>query len=326
MQLLQSKKVTLPIIYLIENNIQLMRLPLGIPFIRGKKKDYDRIVRILEFEVLLKSAKATGLPFNWKKILKENGYNDDFCKTVANSTKILGQELDEYNTIHLGEFVEDISYVVDIEYIKNLKLLPTWFSDIEEAVKINILNTITYNPNLYNKKLDLVSGGIDLTSPEKNLIIIDISGSIPKSISKAMLLLSKTMSTNFYADLLITGSKSTIYDYNEVDNLDIETIYKENGMDNDQVWFKRLLRTYRKYNTVIVFGDNHSPSMQWKNEFNKKGEVKNISVEEGKELCKWDVKNIYSFHTTSNSSLAGYADWFNTTDITYMKDWVTYLN
>jgi hypothetical protein len=326
MKLLQSKRITLPIIYLIENAEQLAQLPLGIPFIRGKKREYDRIVRILEFEVLLKSAKATGLPFNWKKILQDNDFKEDYYQTKASSAKILDKELDEYNSVGLHSFVEDISYVVDIEYIKNLKLLPTWFADIEEAVKINILNTITYNPNLYNKKLDLVSGGIDLSSPEKNLIIIDISGSIPKSISKAILLLSKTMSTNFYADLLITGSKSTIYEYNEVDNLDVTTIYNENGEDNDQVYFKKLVKQYRKYNTVIVFGDDHSPSMTWFNEFNQKKKVKKMTDDEGKELCKWDIKNIYSFHTTSETKLAGYADWFNTKDITYMKNWVTYLN
>lgn len=168
-----------------------------------------------------------------------------------------------------------------------------------------------------------MTGGVDLTTPEKNLIIIDISGSIPKSISNSMLLLSKTMSTSFYADLLITGSKSTIYSYDTVDSLDIDFIYKENGIDNDQKVFMGLLKEYKKYDTVIVFGDNHSPLQSWRNEYNKKTE--NLDLEEAKNLCKWDVKRVYSFHTTSNCDLAGYGVCFNTTDVVNMKNWVKYL-
>jgi len=183
-----------------------------------------------------------------------------------------------------------------------------------------------YNPNLYNKKLDLVVGGIDLSTPDKNLIIIDISGSIPKSISEAILLLSKTMATQFYADLLITGSKSTLYDYTEMDKIDVKKVYRENGTDNDQTYFKNLLAEHNKYNTVICFGDNHSPCMAWSNIYNRKNS--SITRAEGKKLNKWEVQNIYSFHTTSNTILSGYCDWFDVSEdrITYMENWVKYLD
>jgi len=202
-------------------------------------------------------------------------------------------------------------------------VIPTWFGDIEEAVKENILNSITYNPNLYNKKLDLCAGAVDLTTPEKNLIIIDISGSIPRSISEAVLLLSKTMSTQFFADLIITGSKSTLYDYSEVDALDVKKVYEENGMDNDQVYFRDIVKQYRKYNTVIIFGDNHSPCMSWRNTYNLK--TKDILPKDGQEICKFEVKTIYSFHTTSNKRLAGYGDWFSPSKVVHQENWVSYL-
>ena len=155
------------------------------------------------------------------------------------------------------------------------------------------------------------------------ILVIDISGSIPESISKAILLLSKTMSSLFYSDLLITGSKSTLYDYSAVESLDVKTVYRENGKDNDQTYFKNLVSEYRKYNTVIVFGDNHSPSMSWHNTYNKGGYIER---KDGKKINKWEVKKIISFHTTSSTTLAGYADWFETENIEYKENWVRTLN
>lgn len=49
MELLQSKKFSLPIVYLIENDAELATIPKGIPFIKGNKKDYNNYVKLLEF-------------------------------------------------------------------------------------------------------------------------------------------------------------------------------------------------------------------------------------------------------------------------------------
>lgn len=93
---------------------------------------------------------------------------------------------------------------------------------------------------MYNKKLDGMYGEIDLVS-NRNLIIIDISGSIPKAISSTILVLCKNLAENFYADILITGSKSTLYYYENLHELILKPFYKENGIDNDQVWFRKLV-------------------------------------------------------------------------------------
>jgi hypothetical protein len=168
-------------------------------------------------------------------------------------------------------------------------------------------------------------GSLDLVSPDKNLIIIDISGSIPKAVSTTCLALSKSLAETFYADLLITGSKSTLYAYENLYELDVTTIYDENEMDNDQVWFKKLLTSdIKNYKTAIVFGDNHHPGFKWSNTYNV-GTIP-ISDEDGKKMCKWKVDKIISFHTTSHNQIAGYARWFDTKDVEYIKDWVKYLN
>lgn len=333
MKLIQSKKMSLPTVYLVESDEDFKVIPLGVPFIRGSLKDYDSIVMLLEFDILLKQAKASGLPFNWQHILEKNGYKDIYFHGKAHSFFEKGIEKDEYEgetvdsekSISIDTITREASYQVNIELLKELKVIPSWFSKtIEENIRVNILNSLTFNPNLYNKKLGLPTGDIEMTSPERNLIINDISGSIPRSVSNSILLLSKTMCEQFYADLLITGSKSTLYDYTEVGNLNVSEIYDENGMDNDQVWFKKLVSEDRKYNNAIVFGDNHSPSMKWTNEFNRGTSF--ISREKGKEICKWKINKIFSFHVTSNVTLAGYADWFDTENIEFMENWVEDLN
>lgn len=330
MKLIQSKRFSLPIIYLVENERELMELPIGIPFIRGSNKNYEGYVKLLEWEILLKSALKSGLPFKWEKILRENGYTNLYT-TIAHSEQCVyiteDQTLEMDGTLDLvgssstiAEFIEDISYQVDIEVLKNLKVIPTWFSEkIEDAIKSNILNSITWNPGFYNKKLGDVSGAISLSKQDKNLIIIDISASIPKSIAKACLLLSKTMATQFYADLLITGARSGLFDYSEVDGLDVDQIYTDYGQNNECKDFRTIVSESRTYDNVIIFGDNHTPLDSW-------GGEKSISKKQAFEICKYKVNKIYSFHTTNFNKLAGYGEMFDCKNVEYIKDWVKDLN
>lgn len=332
MELLQSKKFNLPLVYLIEDDKELSTIPLGIPYIKGSKSYYKDYVRLLEFEILLKSALATKLPFNWEKILIENGYKNLY-KTKAYSESCIyitdESSISIDDTIEcvspsstVGEFIADISYQVDIDCLKELKVIPTWFSSkIEEAIKSNILNSITWNPSLYNKKLNNTSGNITLSTPDRNLIIIDISASIPKSIAKACLLLSKTMVTQFFADLIITGARSGLFDYTEVDALDIDQVYEDYGQNNECKDFRAILSQHRSYDNVIVFGDNHTPLDTW----NYREDVK-ISFKQAYAICNFKVNKIYSFHTTNFSKLAGYAEMFDCTNIEYVPNWVRDLD
>lgn len=333
-KLIQSSKFRLPTVYLIETDEDLKELPMGLPFIRESLKHYDNCVRFLEWEVLWKAARDSGLPFNWKNLLERQGYTDLYKYGVAHSS---GGDLNlhegvtgnkgsgSYSTIDASTYFNDISYKVDIDLLQDLKLLPIWLVDnIEEALRVNIQDTILYNPHLYNKKLDLPIGSFEYASNPRNLLIIDISGSIPRSVSITILTLAKTLAEKFNADILITGSKSTLYENSELDKLSVDSIYTENGMDNDQVYFLELVKQSRKYKSVIVFGDNDQPGQNWRNDYNQG--TKNVSREKGQELCQWDVQEIISFHTTDNGKLAGYALWFNCDNVTHVKNWVTDLN
>lgn len=340
MELLTSKKFKLPVLYFISNRDEIKLLPLGVPFIYGDEELKPAIIRILEFEILYQKALSSGLPFNFKKILIEAGYTDMKDYWFNHNTVFIdyktGEETydDSYFEDFKGigedesvfeQFIKDSSAYVDIKKIKDLNVFPLWLDKIENAIVTNIQNFAAYNPNMYNKKLEGMYGGLEMASPNRNLIIIDISGSIPSAVSTTCLALAKNLAETFYADLLITGSKSTLYTYEELYMLNVEFVYEENGTDNDQAYFKKLVTgDVKDYKTAIVFGDNHHPGRAWSNSYNEN--TKTISDEDGKNICRWNVDKIISFHTTSNREVAGYARWFNTKNIERISDWVKYLN
>lgn len=347
MKQLTSEKFTLPKVYFISDRAKIKDIPVGVPFIYGDAKIEKHLIRILEYEVLYQEALKSGYPFNFKKILKDAGFNDNkdfwYSHPVYFEMSTAGVDLDkapeaDETLSFIGEkwgtfkeFIKDSSVYVDIDKLKKLNVFPTWLDTIQDAVHTNIHNFAVYNNNMYNKKLEGMFGSLDMVSPPRNLIIIDISGSIPKAVSSTCLTLAKNLAETFYADLLITGSKSTLYFYENLYELNIDTIYEENGMDNDQVYFRKLVTSDKRiYKTAIVFGDNHGPGWLWSNSYNKN--CGTISRKDGQELCEWEVEKIISFHTENKATfngerkVAGYGEWFTPKEIQHIDDWVKYLN
>lgn len=342
MKLLKSKKFSLPQVYFITERESIKDIPIGVPFIYGDAIIEKDMIRLLEYEVLFQEAMLSGFPFNFRKILKDNGFKDitsygysrpayiEFTTEglITPEGEITDKELSKLqrSTEAFQKYCKDSVAYVDMEKLKSLKVFPIWLQTIEDAVHTNIHNFAVFNENMYNKKLEGMYGSLDLISPPKNLIIIDISSSIPKAVSTTCLTLAKNLAETFYADLLITGSKSTLYTYEQLYELNITTIYSENGEDNDQTYFKRLLESdERKYKTAIVFGDNHQPGRAWSNTYNRG--TNTISREDGQALCKWKIDKIISFHTNNSYELAGYANWFSPVQETqHIENWVKYLN
>ena len=170
---------------------------------------------------------------------------------------------------------------------------------------------------MYNKKLEGMYGALEFNSPNRNLIICDISGSMTKSIATFILLYSKTMAETFYADILVTGSISVVYPYEIIHTLDVDKVYAEVGRSNEGDIFKTLVSEEKHYKTAIVFGDNDHPGQY---------ASKRISDEDGRKLCKWKVDKVISFHKDSSYDLAGYARWFSPKEVEKIKGWVKYLN
>lgn len=330
MKLLESKKINIPEVYFVTDRSLIPTIPPGVPFIYGSASSEPYIVRLLEYEALWNAAVKTGYSFNFAKILADNGYRDivkhgytfGTDAKVFMSTKDWKEKEDidltvaEQSDITLfKEYVRDSACYVNIEKLKELKIIPTWVDTIEQSIIANIQNYATYNPYMYNKKLEGVYGSVDATTPAKNLIIIDFSGSIPKAVSSTCLTLSKNLAESFYADILITGSISKLYDYEEIQDLDIETIYSY-GMGNEGKMFKALVEKEKTYNTIICFGDNDNPSSYGVG----------LSDEDGKKVCKWKVNHLISFHTRDTKELAGYCRWFSPVSEERISRWVRYID
>ena len=333
MKLLESKRFRLPKVFFITNREEIKDLPIGVPFIYGDAKREPYLIRMLEYEVLFQEAIKSGYPFNFKKILQDNGFLDLYDFGYGNSMYMeftteglidINGEIIEFTKLNdsveqFKQFVKDSSVYVDVQKLKDLHVFPVWLDTIEKAIETNIHNFAVFNNNMYNKKLEGMYGGLDLVSPSKNLIIIDISGSIPRGVSSTCLNLAKSLSESFYADLIITGTISTLYPYEEIYKLDVEKAY-ENGMNNDQAYFKKIVSSdERHYKTAIVFGDNDSPCHSW-NFSDKK-----ISIEDGKKLCKWKIDKLISFHTSGTAHLAAYGTWFSPLEEERIANWCKYL-
>ena len=347
MKLLKSTKMHLPTVYFVSDRAEIKDIPIGVPFMYGDEEREEGLIKILEYEVLYQEALRSGFPFDFKTILRESGYTDliDWGASDTVFMEISSEEtvtdvdfelkyktLEEQKSL-LEDYSKDSSAVVDIQKLKDLNVFPVWLETIEDAVRTNIHNFSIFNPNMYNKKLDGMYGEIDLVSPAKNLIIIDISGSIPRAVSSTCLTLAKYLAETFYADLIITGSESKLFPYEEIENLDVDKAY-DCGMSNEALQIRALLTSdVRHYKTVICFGDDHSIGRGW-------GGCSYVSDEEGQKLCTWTTDKLISFHTGNRTGnirwenreasgktlTAGYARWFSPLETEHVKDWVKYLN
>lgn len=332
MKLLQSRKFKLPVVYFITDRGDIKKLPIGVPFIYGDKSIEESLIRLLEYEILYQSALKTGYPFNFKKLLKDEGYNDliDWGYQI---TPLLDYNTDENYNINSSttlqyldnqdifkKFVKDSSVVVDIQKLKNLKIFPVWMDNVEKAITVNINNFAVYNPLMYNKKLDGMYGALELSSPQKNLLVIDISSSIPKAIGTTFATMSKHLAESFYCDIIFTGRDTIFIPYEEIYKMDIEEIYNIYGNNQECKEFRKIItRDLKKYNTCIVMGDNHSVCDKW-------GGEKKISKKDGQKLNKFEINHLICFHTTQEDTVPGFADWFTPNTVEHIKNWKKYLN
>ena len=206
MKLLLSSKLKLPTIYFITDREEISELPIGVPFIYGDEDREEDLVRVLEYEVLYQEALKSGYPFDFKSILKDNGFLDleewehgtSVYMDYTTESKVIEEDYSDMNNLKessnsLAKYIKDSSAYVDMQKLKNLNVFPLWLNTIEEAVNTNIHNFATYNPNMYNKKLDGLYGGLEMNPAGKNLIIIDISSSIPRAVSSTCLTMAKVV-------------------------------------------------------------------------------------------------------------------------------------
>ena len=306
-QQITSKKVELPVIFLVENEEDFKQLPKGLPYIIGNQSELPFITIFLEFQVLYRSCMKTLIPVKWLECLSKIGYGNNIRKYELKSGGVYGAGDNGRYLLKEEDFITD-QYLVDFDKLSELKILPVWLEDLKASIETNIIDEVMFDPTGFNKQLGMNIGSAGLKHNLKNLLILDISSSMPKSVVLTITNLAKLMSKKFYADVILTGRRSYLIDYEEVPNTDIVGAISAYGGGNEGDMYKEIVKQSKEYGTVISFGDNDCPS-----------------IEKGDKNMNFKVHTLYSLHTEGNrtSNITGYARGFDPVETFVVKDWIS---
>lgn len=228
------------------------------------------------------------------------------CQGKKNNVKMLSLE----------EYVSDVSSNINIEVIQKLGMLPSFIGNIVDCIKTNMSNAMRWNEG-YTKKLGVPLGNFQSHYGLKNLIILDVSGSIPRGISATMISLIETLRNQCHADLIITAGCSRFYPYGSdlPDPQDIRDLF---GYMNESYEFFDILENHifgHEYGHVISFGDNDAP---------------NYEILHKRKASNTKVHEVHHYHTIWNNTETGYARWVDmicTPDVThYDRSWCNVIN
>jgi hypothetical protein len=206
--------------------------------------------------------------------------------------------------LDLEDYMGDMSSYVNLEVLQRLKLMPRFIGDILDCIKINIGSGMYWREG-YNKRLGIPVGRFNASGQLPNLIILDVSGSIPRGISATMISLIDTLRTQLSADLIITSSHSRFYPMGS-ELPDPQRIRDMFSYGNEAAEFWGILSTYirgRHYGHVFSFGDNDTPD--YFNYHQAKGPVLEGTI----------VEHVHHYHTGKfyetgvDMRKTGYAKW-----------------
>ena len=238
---------------------------------------------------------------------------------IAENERFFSGKVDEdYGERPLDQYVGDMSAVVEIEELQQLHMLPVFLDDIATAIRKNLYG-LEWTEG-YNKKRGIPLGNFDAGHEAKNLIILDVSGSIPRGISATMLTLIHTLKEHANAALIVTGSTSYFWDVDE-EPWSAQMIRNKVGYGNESDMFMNILRDNiigQHWGNVICFGDADrpmkiyraadGPDYAWRRN--------DLHVED---FAGTQVDNLLCFHTGRNKERGnrkqkqtpGFAKWIN---------------
>lgn len=203
--------------------------------------------------------------------------------------------------VGLERFCADELSHVNVEQLQALGFLPAFMSDIADAIRTNLLTSMQWRDG-WNKRLGCALGDFSVGTKAPNLIILDISGSIPRGISATMLELIDSLRSQAEADLIVTGGSS--YYWPASAELPTPGWIRANvDCNNEAVMFYRILRERlagRHFGNVISFGDNDCPVDFARYEGTEPDEDAGMGI---------TVDRVMHFHTWQDHTRTGYAKW-----------------
>lgn len=168
----------------------------------------------------------------------------------------------------LIDLAERSNYEVDPRVLEELDLLPAFVGDIATCIRRNLTNTKWTEG--YNKKRKAAIGKMKAQTQLPNLILIDVSGSIPSGISIMMLGLANTLRHQCNAELVIHSDNAQWFDMSE-ELPDPEKLRSMFGYCNESTKFAKVMTKHvygREFSHIIAFGDFDSFHVDYVDEIN----------------------------------------------------------
>jgi hypothetical protein len=206
----------------------------------------------------------------------------------------------DYNKFHVDhmsiqQYVGDLSSSVDIDALQKLGMLPKFVGDVTDCIKHNMSQSMRWTEG-YTKKLGYPLGKFNRQAELPNLVIIDISASIPDGIAATMLTLADTLRTQCNAELIITSYRSGYYPVG-AELPKPQTLRDYYGRSNESREFWGIMGKHiagREFGHVISFGDNDNP--YWTDNSDAF-------------LAGTKVHAVHHYHTWMQDTETGYARW-----------------
>lgn len=238
------------------------RPPEGIPYLRWD----DSSDKLLVFRLMLPMLEKKFTFFKWREVFADlTGEEYEPVKLSYNPpAEDVGNNSYDESTEGicdktLKELAMDTGSSVDMDLLLKMKLVPKFFGELADVIKVNLTNSYQWTDG-YNKKLGICCGYLEERPRKRSLVILDISASIPDGLSAGMMTLIKTITDITSADLILTGGISKFYTNEEVLKMDIDEERRSIPRSNESSVFKSILKTHNMdYDVVISFGDSDNP-------------------------------------------------------------------
>lgn len=208
-----------------------------------------------------------------------------------------------YEQVDLSDLEAGGLLTVDTAELMDAGLLPKFLQDIGDSIRAN-LSSYTW-VDKWNRKLGAYLGEYEMTDERPNLIVLDVSGSIPAGVSHTMVGLISTLREQANADLIVNSGSSQWWPHDQP--IDLDKIERIVGGCNEARQFMRILHEHvlgRKWGNVIGFGDWDAPH---------RGHKWTVVDDVDKDLealyKSTDIGHVISYHTTSDVETAGYINW-----------------
>lgn len=242
-------------------------------------------------------------------------------RTIINREDDIGYNEFAVDRMSITNYIGDLSSSVDINALQKLGMLPKFVGDVTDCIKHNLSQSMRWTEG-YNKKLSYPLGKFNNKQELPNLLIIDISHSIPDGIAATMITLADTLRSQCNAELIITSARSGYYPVG-AELPKPQTLRDYYGRGNESTEFFAILEKYiagREFGHVISFGDNDNPGWFDEGQYTLAGcKMKNTKVH-----------TVHHYHTFQHKE-TGYARWvkdcypfveevFDTSWCTVMKD------